>query len=112
MLIAGQRHLHAVLAEYAVPCREHRPRRGRPDAGAIAPVGTADLVTSEIRGRMVLGGLINESGGQHEDPRLFQETAVQKSWPQFWHPTGIPAARHPPDRDGHLGHCPAASVGS
>jgi hypothetical protein len=69
-----------VIDEDAVPYRDHRPRRGRPDAGVIAPVGTADLVTSEIRRRMVVGGLINEPSGQHEDHRLFQETAVQKSW--------------------------------
>jgi hypothetical protein len=35
MLIAGPRHLLVVPDEYAVPYREHRPRRVRPDASAI-----------------------------------------------------------------------------
>lgn len=47
--------------------------RGGPDADAIAPVGTADQVTPEMCHRMILGGLINESGGQ-------REAAVRKSW--------------------------------
>ena len=38
---------------------------------------------------MVPGGLVNEPGGQYEDHRLIQDTAVQKSWTQFWHSTGF-----------------------
>jgi putative transposase len=64
MLIAGPRHLRAVLEEYAAHYNRHRPHRARnmrpPDSGdsTIAPV--ADLATASFRRWRVLGGLINE----------------------------------------------------
>jgi transposase InsO family protein len=64
MLIAGPRHLHAILDEYAVHYNEHRPHRGRnlrpPGADEITPPVAVDLAAPEIRRRRVLGGLINE----------------------------------------------------
>ncbi len=64
MLIAGARHLHMVLNQYAVPYNDHRPHRAqnpRPLVAAeITPAVIADLTTPEIRRRRVLGGLINE----------------------------------------------------
>jgi putative transposase len=64
MLIAGPRHLHAVLDEYTMHYNEHRPHRSRnlrpPGTGEIAPPVAADVATSEMRRRRVLGGLINE----------------------------------------------------
>ena len=64
MLIAGPRHLHAVLDEYVTHYNEHRPHRARnlrpPVAAEITPAVIADLATPEIRRRRVLGGLINE----------------------------------------------------
>jgi transposase InsO family protein len=64
MLIAGPRHLRAVLDEYAVHYNEHRPHRARdlrpPDAEVIVPAVIADLATLTMRRRRVLGGLINE----------------------------------------------------
>jgi putative transposase len=64
MLIAGPRHLHMVLDQYAVHYNEHRPHRTqnprRPVAAEITPAVIADLTTLEIRRRRVLGGLINE----------------------------------------------------
>lgn len=64
MLIAGSRHLHAVLDEYAVRYNEHRPHRARdlrpPRTDEIAPTVIADSVTPKIRRRRVLGGPINE----------------------------------------------------
>ena len=64
MLIAGPRHLHAVLDEYAMHYNEHRPHRGRnlrpPGADEIAPPVAVDVAVPEIRRRRVLGGLINE----------------------------------------------------
>ena len=64
MLIAGPRHLRAVLDEYVVHYNEHRPHRARnlrpPGAAEIAPVAITDLATAQIRRRRVLGGLINE----------------------------------------------------
>lgn len=63
MLIAGPRHLRAVLEEYVAHYNQHRPHRGRnlqpPDSGGItAPV--TDLATARIQCRKVLGGLIHE----------------------------------------------------
>ena len=53
MLIAGPRHLHAVLDEYVMHYNEHRPHRGRnlrpPGAGEITPPVTADAAPPEIR---------------------------------------------------------------
>jgi len=64
MLIAGSRHLSAVLDEYVVHYNEHRPHRARnlrpPAADEIAPVAITDLATAQIRRRRVLGGLITE----------------------------------------------------
>jgi len=64
MLIAGPRHLRAVLDEYVPHFDRHRPHRGRSlrrpdhDDGFMAPV--ASLATARIRRRKVLGGLIHE----------------------------------------------------
>ncbi len=64
MLIAGPRHLRAVLDQYAVHYNGHRPHRARnlrpPGAAEIAPAAITDLATAEIRRRRVLGGLIYE----------------------------------------------------
>jgi len=66
MLIAGQRHLHAVLDEYAAHYNQHRPHRARdlrpPGAAGSTPAAIADLTTAKILRRRVLGGLINEYG--------------------------------------------------
>jgi transposase InsO family protein len=64
MLIAGPRHLRAVLDEYAVHYNEHRPHRVRnlrpPGAAGSVPALITDLAATEIRRRRILGGLINE----------------------------------------------------
>ena len=64
MLIAGPRHLRAVLDQYAVHYNGHRPHRARnlrpPGDAEIAPAAITDLATAEIRRRTVLGGLIYE----------------------------------------------------
>jgi putative transposase len=60
MLIFGERHLRAVMSEYATHYNGRRPRRScqlhppRPDHPA------ADLTQQQIRRRPVLGGLISE----------------------------------------------------
>jgi putative transposase len=63
MLIAGRRHLHTVLDDYAVHYNQHRPHRALnlrpPDAGEITAAASAGT-TGTIRRRRVLGGLINE----------------------------------------------------
>jgi hypothetical protein len=64
MLIAGQRHLRAVLDEYVVHYNQHRPHRARnlrpPDAEDTATAPVTDLAVARIRRRKVLGGLIHE----------------------------------------------------
>jgi putative transposase len=64
MLIAGPRHLHAVLDEYAGHYNRHRPHRAQnlrpPDCDDITMTEIADLAAARIRRRRVLGALINE----------------------------------------------------
>jgi putative transposase len=64
MLIAGPRHLRAVLEEYVAHYNRHRPHRARklrpPDCDDIAVAMTTGLATARIRRRRVLGGLIHE----------------------------------------------------
>jgi putative transposase len=64
MLIAGSRHLRAVLNEYAVHDDRHRRHRARslrpPDRDDITTAAITDMTTARIRRRKVLGGLINE----------------------------------------------------
>jgi putative transposase len=64
MLVAGPRHLRAVLDEYADHYNQHRPHRARtlrpPDCDDITTAAVTDLTTAKIRRRKVLGGLIHE----------------------------------------------------
>ena len=64
MLIAGPRHLRAVLDEYVAHYNQHRPHRARnlrpPDSGEITTAPVTDLATAQIRRHKVLGGLIHE----------------------------------------------------
>jgi transposase InsO family protein len=64
MLIAGPRHLRAVLDEYVAHYNRHRPHRARslrsPDHDASATAPDTDLAVARIRRRKVLGGLIHE----------------------------------------------------
>ena len=64
MLIAGPRHLRAVLDEYAAHYNRHRPHRARnlrpPDCDDITTAPVTDLAMARIRRRKVLGGLIHE----------------------------------------------------
>jgi transposase InsO family protein len=64
MLIAGPRHLRAILEEYVAHINQHRPHRARNvrpldrDGSTTAPV--TDLATARIRRHKVLGGLVHE----------------------------------------------------
>jgi putative transposase len=64
MLIAGPRHLRAVLDEYVAHYNQHRPHRARnlrpPDGDAIITAPIIDLATARIRRHKLLGGLIHE----------------------------------------------------
>jgi hypothetical protein len=64
MLIAGPRHLRAVLDEYTSHYNQHRPHRARnlrpPDSDDTPAAPATDLTTARIRRQRVLGGLINE----------------------------------------------------
>jgi putative transposase len=64
MLIAGPRHLRAVLDEYVAHYNRHRPHRARelrsPDAGDTATAPVTDLAAARIRRSNLLGGLIHE----------------------------------------------------
>jgi transposase InsO family protein len=64
MLIAGPRHLRAVLDEYVAHYNRHRPHRARdlrpPDGDDITMAAVTDLAMARIRRRRVVGGLIHE----------------------------------------------------
>jgi len=64
MLIAGRRHLLAVLNEYAAHYNQHRPHRARnlrpPDCDDSTTAEITDLATARIRRRKILGGLTHE----------------------------------------------------
>ena len=64
MLIAGPRHLRAVLEEYAAHCNRHRPHQARnlrpPDCDDITTAPVTDPTAARIRRRRVLGRLIHE----------------------------------------------------
>jgi putative transposase len=63
MLIAGPRHLRAILDQYVAHDNRHRPHRARnlrpPDHDDGIATPAADLA-ARIRRRKVLGGLIHE----------------------------------------------------
>jgi putative transposase len=64
MLIAGPRHLRAVLDEYVAHYNQHRPHRARnlrpPDQDARITASVTDLAAARIQRRKILGGLIHE----------------------------------------------------
>jgi putative transposase len=60
MLITGERHLAAVLAEYTSHYNEHRPHRSLGQRPPVPRSGVADVAAAKVQRRPVLGGLINE----------------------------------------------------
>jgi putative transposase len=64
MLIAGPRHLRAVLDEYVAHYNHHRPHRARnlrpPDHDDDSTTPVTDLAAARILRRKVLGGLLHE----------------------------------------------------
>jgi len=60
MLIFGQRHLQAILKQYAAHYNGRRPHRSRQLHPPRPDHPHADLSQERIQRRPVLGGLINE----------------------------------------------------
>jgi putative transposase len=60
MLIFGQRHLRAILDEYAAHCNGRRPHRSRLLRPPRPDHPVADLSQERIKRWPVLGGLVNE----------------------------------------------------
>ncbi|MER6765106.1 integrase core domain-containing protein [Amycolatopsis sp. NPDC000673] len=60
MLILGQRHLRAVLAEYVRRCNGRRPHRSRELRPPRPTCPVANLDSQRIKRERLLGGLINE----------------------------------------------------
>ena len=100
ILIAGQRHLCAVLDEYAGHYNQHRPHRARdlrpPDCDDIATAEMADLATARIRRRRILGGLINEYERAARPPTANRDVAAQRSRTGLRNPTAF--AQNPDQR--------------
>jgi Integrase core domain len=60
LLVIGERHLAAVLAEYARHYNQHRPHRSLDQRPPNPPPVVVDLNNARIERRAILGGLINE----------------------------------------------------
>jgi transposase InsO family protein len=60
LLIYGEQHLRRTLTEYARHCNEHRPHQSRQQRPPLHEPGQAVDVTTEIKRRQVVHGLINE----------------------------------------------------
>ena len=60
MLIFGERHLRAILAQYETHDNGRRPHRSRQLRPPRPDHLVADLSRKRIQRRLVLGGLINE----------------------------------------------------
>ncbi len=60
ILIVGERHLTAVLNEYATHYNDHRPHRSLEQRPPNPTPPAVDLATTRVQRHPVLGGLINE----------------------------------------------------
>jgi putative transposase len=60
LLIHGERHLRRILAEYARHYNKHRPHQSREQRPPLHEPGQPVDITSRIRRRQVVHGLINE----------------------------------------------------
>ena len=99
MLVLGEAHLRAVLAEYQAHYNSARPHQGIaqrvPDAGRDAPQpAITDLDIRRTRRKPVLNGLINEythaarrhdkTAGQQPDPDRKQSSILGQSPATLW----------------------------
>jgi hypothetical protein len=60
LLVIGEQHLAAVLAEYARHYNQHRPHRSLDQQPPNPPPQVVDLNNAGVQRRPILGGLINE----------------------------------------------------
>jgi hypothetical protein len=60
MLIIGERHLAAILADYTDHYNRHRPHRSLGHRPPNPPPTIVDLNAARVQRRSILGGLINE----------------------------------------------------
>jgi transposase InsO family protein len=60
LLVAGERHLRAVLTAHETHCNSRRPHQSREQRPPIHDPGQLIDLTATIRQRLVFGGLINE----------------------------------------------------
>jgi transposase InsO family protein len=60
ILVAGERHLAAVLASYAAHYNQHRPHRSLGQRPPTPRSDPTDLTAAKVRRRSILDGLINE----------------------------------------------------
>ena len=92
MLIAGLRHLRAVLDEYAAHCNRHRPHRARnlrpPDGAGVAVTAIIGLAAASIQRQKVLGGLINECKAGRVAPVCQPQSRSSEGVTDLWNPTG------------------------
>jgi hypothetical protein len=65
MLIANQRHLATVLADYTRHYNDHRPQRSLGQQPPKRPLKIVDLHGTRVQRRPILGGLINQYSQQH-----------------------------------------------
>ncbi|MET8312281.1 integrase core domain-containing protein [Micromonospora sp. NPDC005173] len=72
MLIVGERHLAAVLAEYTAHYNSHRPHRSLDQRPPNPAPHVVDLNGVRIQRRPILGGLINEYSQAAWPDRLYE----------------------------------------
>jgi hypothetical protein len=60
MLIAGERHLAAVLASYTAHYNEHRPHRSLGQRPPAPRSDVTEMAAATVQRRSILDGLINE----------------------------------------------------
>jgi putative transposase len=83
LLIAGPRHLSAILDEYAAHYNRHRPHLAldsrSPGAAEDPPCAVTGPAAAKIRRRGVLGRLISEYERAADDHQLIRDAAGQWS---------------------------------
>jgi hypothetical protein len=85
LLVLGERHLRAVLAEYARHDNGHRPHQAPQQQSPQRQPSQAVDITARIERRQVLGGLITEYRRAAQRTRNARSAAMS----EFWHATPV-----------------------